>query len=159
MVFRVEDDAPEVIVTLRLQGPVDRSFKRTVRTNVDVRWTLPAKLKNGQYRVFLSAVDLAGNPTAKVVSKTMTVNPGTSVAGDSAGESSNGESSVYGISQSGGAESVTAEDPGGSYTVYVTDTGEKYHAGGCQYLSESKYPMSLSAAQAAGYEPCSVCNP
>lgn len=46
-----------------------------------------------------------------------------------------------------------------SYTVYVTDTGNKYHSGGCQYLRESKIPMSLSDAIASGYTACSKCNP
>lgn len=46
-----------------------------------------------------------------------------------------------------------------SYTVYVTDTGSKYHRGGCQYLRESKIPMSLSDAIASGYTACSKCNP
>ena len=42
-------------------------------------------------------------------------------------------------------------------TVYVTETGEKYHSDGCRYLRKSKIPISLADAQAQGYEPCSVC--
>lgn len=44
-------------------------------------------------------------------------------------------------------------------TVYITETGSKYHSDGCRYLSKSKIAMSLSDAISAGYEPCSVCNP
>lgn len=44
------------------------------------------------------------------------------------------------------------------YTVYITDTGEKYHNYGCRYLSESCRPISASSARAMGYTPCSVCN-
>lgn len=44
-------------------------------------------------------------------------------------------------------------------TVYVTDTGTKYHNLGCQYLSESQNAITLSAAKAQGYGPCSRCNP
>lgn len=44
-------------------------------------------------------------------------------------------------------------------TVYVTKTGEKYHSAGCSSLSKSQIPMSLSDAKAAGYTPCSKCNP
>lgn len=44
-------------------------------------------------------------------------------------------------------------------TVYVTRTGKKYHRDGCRYLAKSKIPMSLSDAKAAGYGPCSVCDP
>jgi hypothetical protein len=44
-------------------------------------------------------------------------------------------------------------------TVYITNTGKKYHLGGCRYLSKSKIPISLSDAKARGYDPCSVCGP
>lgn len=46
-----------------------------------------------------------------------------------------------------------------SVTVYVTDTGSKYHRAGCSYLKKSSNPISLSSAKAAGYTPCSRCNP
>lgn len=42
-------------------------------------------------------------------------------------------------------------------TVYITDTGEKYHRDGCQYLRKSKHAISLSDAEARGYTPCSRC--
>ena len=44
-------------------------------------------------------------------------------------------------------------------TVYITNTGSKYHVSGCRYLSKSKIAISLSNAKAKGYTPCSVCNP
>lgn len=44
-------------------------------------------------------------------------------------------------------------------TVYITNTGKKYHRDGCRYLTKSKIPVSLSEAKARGYEPCSVCKP
>lgn len=44
-------------------------------------------------------------------------------------------------------------------TVYITDTGSKYHANGCRYLSRSKHAISKSNAQSAGYDACSVCRP
>lgn len=43
-------------------------------------------------------------------------------------------------------------------TVYVTKAGSKYHRDGCQYLSKSKIPISLSEARNK-YTPCSKCNP
>lgn len=43
-------------------------------------------------------------------------------------------------------------------TVYITETGSKYHSGGCRYLSKSKIPIPLSRAKSA-YTPCSRCNP
>lgn len=44
-------------------------------------------------------------------------------------------------------------------TVYITDTGEKYHRAGCQYLRKSSHPISRERAIAAGYEPCKKCKP
>ena len=44
-----------------------------------------------------------------------------------------------------------------SETVYVTDTGSKYHSAGCRYLKKSQIPMSLSEAKRQGYTACSVC--
>ena len=43
-------------------------------------------------------------------------------------------------------------------TVYITETGEKYHNSGCRYLSKSKIAIPLSRAQSA-YSPCRVCRP
>ena len=42
--------------------------------------------------------------------------------------------------------------------VYITDTGEKYHRDGCQYLRQSKqHAISLEDAQNEGYSPCKKC--
>lgn len=46
-----------------------------------------------------------------------------------------------------------------SYTVYITNTGAKYHSSGCQYLKKSKIAISKDSAVAQGYTPCSRCNP
>ena len=43
--------------------------------------------------------------------------------------------------------------------VYITETGEKYHRAGCQYLSKSCIAISRSSAISQGYTPCSRCNP
>jgi hypothetical protein len=43
-------------------------------------------------------------------------------------------------------------------TVYITRTGKKYHRGDCQYLRQSKIPISLADARDY-YDPCSVCDP
>lgn len=47
--------------------------------------------------------------------------------------------------------------PDTSQTVYITNTGTKYHRDGCGYLSKSKIAISLSDAKARGYTPCSRC--
>lgn len=46
-----------------------------------------------------------------------------------------------------------------SITVYVTDTGERYHRADCQYLRYSKHAVSLKEAKRQGYTPCKVCRP
>lgn len=46
-----------------------------------------------------------------------------------------------------------------SYTVYITNTGSKYHRSGCRYLKKSQNAISKDNAIAQGYTPCSVCNP
>ena len=58
-----------------------------------------------------------------------------------------------------GDESSHSVELTNSNTVYVTDTGEKYHNDGCRYLSKSRIPIDLDLAIASGYAPCSVCNP
>ncbi len=52
------------------------------------------------------------------------------------------------------AEAAAAEAQRNEQTVYITDTGSKYHNAGCRHLKESKHAISLSEAQARGYEPC-----
>lgn len=44
-------------------------------------------------------------------------------------------------------------------TVYITDTGKKYHRGTCRFLQSSKSPLSLKDAKKRGYAPCRVCRP
>lgn len=56
------------------------------------------------------------------------------------------------------AEEAEADDYA-SQTVYVTNTGEKYHRGSCSSLRKSQIPISLGDAVAQGYGPCKRCNP
>ena len=44
-------------------------------------------------------------------------------------------------------------------TVYIANTGKKYHLSGCRSLKKSKIPISLNDAKRKGYEPCSICKP
>ena len=44
-------------------------------------------------------------------------------------------------------------------TVYITDTGERYHLSTCRYLRYSKHPIPLGEAKRRGYTPCKVCRP
>lgn len=53
--------------------------------------------------------------------------------------------------------SAPSSDADSSETVYITNSGSKYHADGCQYLANSKIEISLKKAKARGYTACSVC--
>lgn len=56
-------------------------------------------------------------------------------------------------------EKNTEETVKKEVTVYITESGEKYHSSGCQYLRKSKIPISLDDAKARGFTPCSKCKP
>ena len=53
------------------------------------------------------------------------------------------------------AQQAQAEDH--SFTVYITNTGSKYHVKGCQYLKSIKEEMTEQEALNRNYEPCSRC--
>lgn len=55
-------------------------------------------------------------------------------------------------------EETSRQSENQSATVYITETGKKYHSDGCRYLRKSQIPISLDDAK-AGYDPCSKCNP
>ena len=77
-------------------------------------------------------------------------------------ESGTGESAgvISGNQEQGAAEeSPNNQNQSNDRTVYVTNTGEKYHSAGCSSLRKSSIPMSISDAQAQGYTPCGNCNP
>jgi hypothetical protein len=44
-------------------------------------------------------------------------------------------------------------------TVYITNTGAKYHQKSCQHLKRSSIEISLQDAINRGYDPCKVCRP
>lgn len=73
--------------------------------------------------------------------------------------SSSYSSKWYGSSSSGSSANTSshkASSKESGVTVYVTNSGSKYHVKGCRYL-HSQHAMSLSKAKSLGYEPCKVC--
>lgn len=66
---------------------------------------------------------------------------------------------AYNVDGNSGYTNEASRRPGEDITVYVTNSGTKYHRNGCQYLSQSKIAKTLIQAKAEGYTPCSVCNP
>ena len=47
----------------------------------------------------------------------------------------------------------------GETTVYVTNSGGRYHLDGCSSLSRSKIAVTLNEAANSGYTACGVCKP
>jgi methylphosphotriester-DNA--protein-cysteine methyltransferase len=47
----------------------------------------------------------------------------------------------------------------GETTVYITNTGEKYHTERCASVRKSKIAIRLDQAVLQGYEPCKRCKP
>ena len=47
---------------------------------------------------------------------------------------------------------------GSGETVYITDTGSKYHRSSCRTLRYSKHAVTLSWAQSNGYTACGICH-
>ncbi len=44
-------------------------------------------------------------------------------------------------------------------TVYITNTGHRYHRAGCRYLRRSCIKTTMSKAKKMGLTPCKVCQP
>lgn len=42
-------------------------------------------------------------------------------------------------------------------TVYITNSGKKYHSSGCSKLRNSKIAISIEDAMRRGYQPCKLC--
>jgi len=57
------------------------------------------------------------------------------------------------------SSSTTAKKASGGGTVYITNSGAKFHKGGCRHLARSQIPISRADAIARGYSACSVCKP
>lgn len=98
------------------------------------------------------------------------INPNGTTKGDgiASPNTSSSSSSTSNASSSSNSSSTTVQQAPSQQTtqsnnqtatVYITNTGKKYHAAGCKYLRKSQTAINLSDAKAQGYEPCSVCNP
>lgn len=44
-------------------------------------------------------------------------------------------------------------------TVYITETGKKYHAKNCDVAKTGKKGIELAEAKKQGYDACKVCKP
>ena len=126
-----------------LQAQVDE-FQPTI-DDLNAQVASLTEEKNG----LQSQVDTLTSQKADLQKQVDSLNAGAS-GGSSSGSSSGGSSS-----SSVPAAYSSSDDQ--SETVYVTDTGSKYHSAGCRYLKKSQIPMSLAEARRQGYTACSVC--
>jgi micrococcal nuclease len=58
-----------------------------------------------------------------------------------------------------GFSAPRCEGDDGAITVYVTNSGTKYHLETCPALRRSKIAVTLADAASSGYGACSICNP
>lgn len=79
------------------------------------------------------------------------------VSGKAVKKSSSSSSNKGSSSSSGNKNNSTSTSTTGGKWVYVTNTGTKYHAASCKYLTSSKHKIKLKAAKAQGYTACKVC--
>lgn len=98
----------------------------------------------GKYKLHITATDNVGNASQKDVKVTVK---------DPEAEAR----AAYEAEQAQQAQMQTRAAMANERTVYITNSGDKYHSSGCQYTRKSCIPISLSDAQAQGYTPCSRC--
>lgn len=84
---------------------------------------------------------------------------GKSVGKSSGAQSGGGGTTTQSSGGGGGGGGAATQTGNQGTTVYVTNSGSKYHNAGCRYLWNSSIAISLSDAKASGYTACSVCNP
>ncbi len=46
-----------------------------------------------------------------------------------------------------------------SQTIYITESGKKYHINSCRFLKKSKKEIDITKAKRLGYLSCNVCKP
>lgn len=57
------------------------------------------------------------------------------------------------------AQTVEEAQKEPAQTVYITDSGEKFHRADCSFLNESSHEISRAEAEEKGYTACSRCEP
>lgn len=140
IVLLVKDQASKARVTIKLRGPRDKTYRRTVSTNEAAKVRLSG-LPAGKYVLAVTAVDPAGNRTTRAASKTLTVSPKPTSPGGGGG--------------SGGGSS-------GGTLVGLTESGECYHLLTCYHWTkdpDGNWKTTVADAIALRYRPCSICDP
>lgn len=137
-----ESDTPVKAMTGRGEEVISIIAEKIDETRVQVRYDAKGKVFDlGKYNPAIHA-EQASRPLRPILG------PGTNAtfggASVSRGSSSPRPTPV--------SERQTAS------TVYITNTGDKYHGVGCRYLDESQVPVSTKNAKSQGYTACQVCS-
>ncbi|WP_459195688.1 ComEC/Rec2 family competence protein [Wukongibacter baidiensis] len=115
--------------------------------------------KLDEYKIKSFRTDQLGNIIAKVDENGLSFEVGPPIIKIPEGNSNNVQSSSgQELNTDSGATQIKVPESK-TKTVYVTETGKKYHTGGCGYLKKSKIPINLTDAKIQGYTPCSRCKP
>lgn len=111
-----------------------------------------------KYKVSTYRTDLNGTVVATSDGKNVTIKQSNVVSQAVINKAPSSTTSTTPTTSSSNKTSTnTSTTNNKSQTVYITKTGKKYHHEGCSSLSKSKIAISLSDAEAQGYEPCSKC--
>lgn len=143
--FIQEENSEEVLQEILKEKPVQPEEKSlSESTSVPVQETAPVS------NDILSSVPSSEERTLKSI-------PKPEPAGDSPSRTSSSVPNNLPVQESFSYEQETFSESQ-TITVYITNTGTKYHRAGCQYLRKSCIPISLDSARLS-YSPCSKCNP
>lgn len=88
--------------------------------------------------------------------KTITINKKSATIKQQAPPTASSKSSA---ASSKAAVSKPSTNNNQGITVYIADTGTKYHLSTCRTLKKSKHAISLAEAKAKGYTACGICHP
>jgi len=76
-----------------------------------------------------------------------------------ADRSARGDQSIAKGQQPTAKDQTAAQTENDQLTVYVTESGARYHLSSCRTLRGNGRPISLADAKRRGYTPCKVCQP
>lgn len=161
--FAVSDDSQK---NIELTKQVEQLTKQTEELKVQIT-TINNKLEETQKKLEekTKEVTTLQEERTKLESEKQTLNQEieelkTSKAKKTSTQTSTSSSLSSTTKTSNNSISNTEKDStSNSYTVYITDTGKKYHSASCSYLKKSKHAISKSSAISQGYSACSKCNP
>lgn len=139
----------KVVAAVRSKlGLEDKSGFETAKTKRAVYGNVEFRFGQSEGEWIVSAKPYSGNAS----SGSSSASSGSSSVG-SASKSSSAASSAG----TANASPLAPTTAGEMSSLYITNTGSKYHLDGCRHLNESQIPIDHGEAVAQGYEPCAWC--